>query len=689
MVSIIVFIIYSEIQFKSIQLSLEQTKYKEINKDSSKFQKLCDNLKTNEIFDDYLNFDDEEDDDEFSSHFDDDSVLNTSFKFNRQNDIDLKLNKIVNKNENKNEKSLNNNNNETNNSICLLELKSNKNCKLNNEKQHLIREDKVFSHIDDNINSLNMTIINENNNNTRIKKVKLKNNKKINIKNNDSNRKIIKKSSNKKGVKNKKGKLNDDHSMSINKNISNQMFHSSSENYSPTSSISTSNTSFTSYDYQQSQQISYNQQQQQRQQLNLASSNIYSPGSNSNTVYSSEFFDLIQPNRFHEFQFATTTKPNNLITSSYQHYNQPNYSNKIFQNSKLNPEYNNSYQCGLGYTKNSSSSSPLTISPLSIDSSIKVNSANKSNQDITNMYLQKLDIDTKSQPNFNNSTTEISYKNISFNSLNNNIDQLRNSSSINSPSNMIKNNLVNPLNLENNNEGIKDIETSHNNDNKIGNKQKIDKTTNKDNKTNFWNENICENVQSKEITNIDYLILNSKDDANKNSSKNNCKNKQSLISNNLYENSLNIDSSNSIFQGSINHYHYHQSLNYNLHLYKTGLANTNYSTNTIQESVPVQMTSNFHVLYNNETNKTDTNQQLDGNEIYSQNSQFISNRLHLPNFNETKNFNYYNNNLESRNGINDNTVNNNTNEGLTDAPCYDYHSSNRTNVVSQGFVMIN
>jgi hypothetical protein len=617
-------------QFKSVQLSTEQTRYKEINKDGiSKYQKINENnIKTNENFDEYLNFDDDDEDDEFNSD-DSATALDNSFMFMNHKDIsiDLKLSKTPIKiiEEIKNEKILINEKVKLNKSQIEIELE------LKNEKKIKINdkiEEKVFLHID-NINCSNLS--NNNNNTNRIKKTKLKKN---------DNRKILKKSNNKKTSKNKqKCKLNDINGTN-NNNISNQIFLSSSENYSPTSSISTSNNSFTSYDYNQTQQINnYHSQQHQQQQQHRQPhqqpqnypSTIYSP---VNNMYATvpEFFD-----RFHDYQFPSS------ITPTTQYYNQPSYSNKLFQNS-------NNY--GLNYTtKTSSSSSPLTVSPLSIDSTIKVTSPIiKTNQkDLSNIYSQKSmikDVEIK---------TPVQSNNVSYVSTSTNL-----STSTASVSTNVENN-------ENNKEIVE-----------VNDADKIsDKNNDNHKKTNGWN--ICETSQPK--------LSNFKNDIHTN-----------IPKLKPYENCTNImeDSNTNLLQTSINHYHhYQQQLNYNLHFYKTGLSNLNYSSSSNLQD-PTQINPNHNqVSYSYLSNKQEISQHFDENELYNKNCQLISNRLHLQNFNETKNFGYYNNTSNSNNNeltndsVNNNNNNNNVNsmnEDLSIPACYDY---SRQNVVSQGFVMTN
>ena len=677
-----------------------------MNKDglnSSKYQKLNDNLKTNQSFDEYLNYDDEEeeeDEDEFSMPLDEDSIaLDTSFKYNLHSD-DIKLNKVSIRNNNdiKNDKMIYNEKSTVNSNIEKSSAGFNQDCELKNDKKfilsekNLIREEKVFSHID-NIND-HLSISNTNNNSKTNKKLKSKNNKKNSNNKNETNKKLIKRSNNKKQIKNKKSKLNGEYNINAN-NMSNQIFHSSSENYSPTSSISTSNTSFNSYDYHQTQQINYNQQHlQQRQQHNYPTScSIYSPAGTSNNVYTTvpEFFELIQPNRFHDYhQLATSTTSNNLMASSYHYYNQPNLANKIFQNSKLNQDYNN-YQSSLNYK--SSSSLPLnTVSPLSIDPLIKVPSliiGNKSNQDVSNVYSQKQaikDLELKSPiQSYNNLNNDTSYKSISFNNLNN-IDHLRTYSEFSSKTSSSSNicaaslNKINNINtgnlqsLENSSEHKKDPDNL-NTESKNFDKQKFDKIINKNSKSNS----------------LDYTILNPKFDA-----RNNNKNTSKSKLNNLAINSSYEISSNTIEDSNSQYNHYQQQLNYNLtSLYKTSLTNQNYSPSpSINESLPLQPNTISQGLYNYVSNKTEANQQIDENEIYNQNSQSNSNRLHSSNFNESKNLGYYNNsNIELTTGTSNNNINrlSNPNEELNIPVCYDYHSSNRQNVISssQGFVMIN
>ena len=680
-------------------MSLEQTKYKETIKDglnSSKYQKLNENLKSSQSFDEYLNSEDEVEG-EFNSHLDEDSnALDNGFKYN---DMDIKL-KTRNINEEKNEKLINSEKNKLNkissnietNSVCFLEcdLKSDKKFILI-EKNLSIREEKVFSHIDN---------INEVNSNSSInKRIKLKNSKKVNK--NDTNRKTIKRSNNKKTIKNKKSKINCEYSLNPS-NVSNQIFHSSSENYSPTSSISTSNTSFTNYDYHHNHnQINYNQQQLQQMQHNnyaaLSSCTMYSPVSNPNNAYVPEFFELIQPNKFQDYQLATkTSTSNHLMTSSY-HY-QPDLTNKILHNSKLNQDYNN-YQHNLNYNN----TSQLAVSSLSIDS-IKVPSsidniiANKKDNEISNIYSQKskvkdLEIKLPIQP-FNNLVNETNYKNVSLN----NIDKLRNYNEYNSKLSNLSTLRTSPSNTTINTSVVSSIKKINNTGNNAitnlpssghGNcEHKQEKNNHQNNEEiNLVDKQKIDKQVTKNLkSNIEYNPLNSKSDTG-NNNKNTSKSKfNNIITNDSYENSL-MDNSNCILQSNIsNYHHYHLQLNNNLtNLYKTSLINTNNSTgttNALDEKILFQMnlSSTNSDLNDYAPNKPDVNQQKDENEIYNQNSQSISNRGHLSGFNEVKTLTYYNNNsMEIANAAKSNSVNrlSNPNEDLNIPVCYDYNASNR------------
>lgn len=279
------------------------------------------------------------------------------------------------------------------------------------------------------------------------KKTTKKNNS--NSKNNDNSTEILK---NKEVTIGSNGKDNSN-AFYGKSSSTNQIFLSSissstsSENYSPTSSsVSTTNSISSqlahhdlSHRQQEFQYFHLNQHypsnHQQHQQLQF-SHNIYNiastPYSSVNSCSSSntyatvpELFELMQPSKMHDYAF-TASSSHHLGTSSY-YENQHNYinSSKSCQNYTsniksvnssnilLNSSYNSSSdinQYPYNLARTSTSSSPLTVSPLSNDSSntspinnSKSNNLNKFNQDIIGICTHKFSI--KENESDNSTTT--------------------------------------------------------------------------------------------------------------------------------------------------------------------------------------------------------------------------------------------------------------------------------------------